>query len=60
METPPDRTEHREIKVKIATRLHIALQSRKILDGTPIHEMVTEALDAYFDQHPVTMLELPK
>lgn len=49
----------REIKVKIATRLHVALQSRKILEGTPIHQMVTEALDAYFATHPVAVLELP-
>ena len=38
----------KEMKVKIAARLHVQLHSLKILEGKPIHETVTEALEAYF------------
>lgn len=48
----------KEIKVKIACRLHVQLHSRKILQGKPIQQMVTEALDAYFRDHQTPMLTL--
>lgn len=42
----------KEMKVKIAARLHVQLHSLKILEGKPIHETVTEALEAYFRANP--------
>ena len=38
----------KEMKVRIAVRLHVQLHSLKILEGKPIQETVTEALEAYF------------
>lgn len=49
---------HKEMKVKIATRLHVQLHSRKILHGASIQEMVTAALDQYFSEHPTPVLTI--
>lgn len=46
----------KELKVKIATRLHVRLHARKILHGTPIQETITAALDLYFREHPAPVL----
>jgi len=42
----------KELKVKIATRLHVQLHTRKILHGTSIQETIAAALDLYFQDHP--------
>lgn len=41
-------TGEKELKVKIATRLHMQLHSLKILEGKRIQDSVAEALEAYF------------
>lgn len=53
IETPRRQTPTaKEIKVRLPARLHLALRTRKVLHGTPIHEIVVEALDAYFATQP--------
>lgn len=42
----------KELKVKLATRLHVQLHSRKILHGASIQDTIAAALDLYFRDHP--------
>lgn len=54
----PDMAPHqqKELKVKIATHLHLRLHAQKILHGVPIQETIAAALDLYFREHPPPVL----
>ena len=43
----------KEVKVKIPMSYHVRLHSMKVLTGKPISDAVTEALEAYFQTHPL-------
>jgi hypothetical protein len=43
----------KELKVKLPAGHHVKLMSVKILTGKPIHQAVAEALDLYFQMHPL-------
>lgn len=44
----PDLSGDKELKVKIATRLHVQLHHMKIVHGKRIQDTVAEALESYF------------
>ncbi|HUR69505.1 MAG TPA: hypothetical protein VM370_09690 [Candidatus Thermoplasmatota archaeon] len=46
----------KEMKVKIPARLHVQLQTLKILQGRSIQETVTAALEQYFLTQPSPVL----
>ena len=48
-----DLSQEKEVKVKIPMSYHVRLHSMKVLTGKPISDAVTEALEAYFQTHPL-------
>ena len=48
-----DLSQEKEVKVKIPMSFHVRLHSMKVLTGKPISDAVTEALEAYFQTHPL-------
>jgi hypothetical protein len=48
--TPDDLGARKEVKIRIPAHLHVQLHSVKILTGREIGDVVTEALEVYFDR----------
>lgn len=44
-------TRTKELKVQLPVALHIKLHTLKALEGKPIYEAITEALELYFSTH---------
>lgn len=48
-----DPNRQKEVKVKIPVSFHVKLHSMKVLTGKQISDAVTEALEVYFQTHPL-------
>ena len=47
---PPKMQGTKELKVHIPVKYHLQLHQLKVLEGTQIHSVIEEALDAWFAQ----------
>lgn len=49
----------RELRVKIHVNYHLKLHALKLLHGKPMHEVIVEALDHYFE-HVIKVREMER
>lgn len=59
-EAKKDRRPTREMKVQLPIELHLRLHSAKVFYGERICDVVTRALEAYFQQNPPAHAAAPE